>query len=421
MTTDMYGRWIPDPNVDMYTSKGSCSVPSWAQSPTPPSSSTPSLVSLIAKISYKQKGSVPSSKIKLWDKSNVDCDSTVQLENNGQTRTAFYAEIVKNVSDGESSGNDDSSEHGSSSVEDVTSSSSSEDGSEYESTREVVDSEANESLSESESSQVCVDKPSSDRCNKCVSLGDKFSELQSKYDDLQSKYHVTFIHNQGLIVDLLKCNEANMFYENHEKEFKTVIENLRKDKTELTKMVSRKQTDINYYINRLKIMQKELACVKCESEAIRLKLDSYSNSRYVLDHIIDIHKEKKDVMCIGYKKCPPPVRQNYDAMPDGENRTYYEQSVPLYIEEFATGLGYKIEVSSDSDVSADTDVSTAEQNQDPPVIIEDADSSDDESDDTDSAQSDAVIKEEDKPLENHILCDPPAKPAKTVLVESTST
>ncbi|XP_035835643.1 uncharacterized protein LOC118483937 isoform X2 [Helianthus annuus] len=121
-----------------------------------PSSSTPSLVSLIAKISYKQKGSVPSSKIKLWDKSNVDCDPTVQLENNGQTRTAFYAEIVKNVSDGESSGNDDSSEHGSSSVEDVTSSSSSEDGSEYESTREVVDSEANESLSESESSQVNV-------------------------------------------------------------------------------------------------------------------------------------------------------------------------------------------------------------------------------------------------------------------------
>ena len=77
------------------------------------------------------------------------------------------------------------------------------------------------------------------------------------------------------------------------------------------------------------------------------------------------------------------------------------------------------EVSSDSDVSADTFVS-AELNQDPPVIIEDADSSDDESDDTVPAKSDAEIKEEDIPLENHILCDPPAKPAKTVAIESSS-
>ncbi|XP_022032553.1 uncharacterized protein LOC110933649 [Helianthus annuus] len=160
MTTDMYGRWILDPNADMYTSKGSGSVPSRAQSPTPPSSSTPSLVSLIATISYKQKGSVPPSKINIWDKSTVDCDPTVQLENSGQTKTAFYAKIVKDASNGESSGNDDSSEHDGSSVEDVTSlvedgtsSSSSKDGSEYELTREAVDSEANESISESESSQ----------------------------------------------------------------------------------------------------------------------------------------------------------------------------------------------------------------------------------------------------------------------------
>ncbi|MFS7899108.1 hypothetical protein Hanom_Chr10g00903291 [Helianthus anomalus] len=64
-----------------------------------------------------------------------------------------------------------------------------------------------------------------------------------------------------------------MFYENHEKEFKSVIETLKKDKTELTKMVSRKQTDINLYISRLETMQKEMACVKTESDAIQLKLD----------------------------------------------------------------------------------------------------------------------------------------------------
>ncbi|KAJ0568671.1 putative transcription factor interactor and regulator CCHC(Zn) family [Helianthus annuus] len=304
------------------------------------------------------------------------------------------------------------------------------------------------------SSQVCVDEPTAINCDECdrlharcadlegnmselqakhdalqaslFDLQDKHSslsadwcDLQSKHEALQEKYDVTFIHNQKLTVDLSKCTEANMFYENHEKEFKSVIETLKKDKTELTKMVSRKQTDINLYISRLEIMQKEMACVKTESDAIQLKLDSYLSSSYVLDHIIDVQKEKRDVTCIGYKKCPPPVRHNYDAMPDEEDRVFFEPSVPLDVKEFAAGLGYQKEVSSDSDVSADTSVS-AEQNQDPPVVIEDADSSDDESDDTVPAKSDAVAKNEDIPLENHILCDPTVQPAKTVATESSS-
>ncbi|KAF5775108.1 hypothetical protein HanXRQr2_Chr13g0608341 [Helianthus annuus] len=278
----------------------------------------------------------------------------------------------------------------------------------------------------SSSSQVCVDEPTADNCVNCDSLHAKcadlegnmselqakhdalqaslfdlqdkhgslsaeWCELQSKHEALQEKYDVTFIHNQKLTVDLSKCTEANMFYETHEKEFKSVIETLKKDKTELTKMVSRKQTDINLYISRLENMQKEMACVKTESDAIQLKLDSYLSSSYVLDHIIDVQKEKRDVTCIGYKKCPPPVRHNYDAMPDEEDRVFFEPSVPLDVKEFAAGLGYQKEVSSDSDVSANTFVS-AEQNQDPPVVIEDVDSSDDESDDTISAKSDAVVK-----------------------------
>ncbi|XP_035833767.1 uncharacterized protein LOC110879611 isoform X1 [Helianthus annuus] len=308
---------------------------------------------------------------------------------------------------------------------------------------------------DSSSSQVCVDKPTAINCDNCdslhvkctdleanmselqgkhdalqaslfdlqdkhVSLNAKWCELQSKHEALQEKYDVTFIHNQKLTVDLSKCTEANMFYENHEKEFKSVIEKLKKDKTELTKMVSRKQTDINLYISRLEIMQKEMACVKTESEAIQLKLDSYLSSSYVLDHIIDVQKEKRDVTCIGYKKCPPPVRHNYDAMPDEEDRVFFEPSVPLDVKEFATGLGYKKEVSSDSYVLADTCVSSAELNQDPLVITEDADSFDDESDDAVPAKSDAVVKDENIPLENYILCDPPTKPAKTVAIESSS-
>ncbi|MFS8001900.1 hypothetical protein Hanom_Chr13g01195731 [Helianthus anomalus] len=141
---------------------------------------------------------------------------------------------------------------------------------------QVVDSDADRSTSESDSSQVRVDESKSyncDRCDSCVGLNVKLSDLQSKYDDLQSKFDVTFIQNQHLIVDLTKCTEANMFREIYEKEFKKIIETLKKDKTDLTKMVSKKQTEINLYMNRLELMQKEMACVKSESEAIRLKLD----------------------------------------------------------------------------------------------------------------------------------------------------
>ncbi|KAJ0586966.1 hypothetical protein HanIR_Chr04g0157781 [Helianthus annuus] len=63
-----------------------------------------------------------------------------------------------------------------------------------------------------------------------------------------------------------------MFHKNHEKDFKKVIDTLKEDNSELKKMVSRKQTAINNYINRLEETQKKLACVKCESEAIQLKL-----------------------------------------------------------------------------------------------------------------------------------------------------
>ncbi|KAJ0872193.1 putative transcription factor interactor and regulator CCHC(Zn) family [Helianthus annuus] len=396
------------------------------------------------------------------------CDWLIQLSGDAPDGTACFAEVVKDLnhaSGGESSANggessEDEDSSGYSRSSDEESSSSGDDHVDDTSSASVdadidvlleeaaagthrrsilVDQAAYSSSSLHSAFMANVDSSSSqanmselqgkhdalqaslfDLQDKHVSLNDKWCELQSKHEALQDKYDVTFIHNQKLTVDLSKCTEANMFYENHEKEFKSVIEKLKKDKTELTKMVSRKQTDINLYITRLEIMQKEMACVKTESEAIQLKLDSYLSSSYVLDHIIDVQKEKRDVTCIGYKKCPPPVRHNYDAMPDEEDRTFFEPSVPLDIKEFATGLGYKKKVSSDSDVSADTCVSSAEPNQDPPVIIEDADSSDDESDDTNATKSDAEIKEEDIPLENHILCDPPAKTAKTVAIESSS-
>ncbi|KAF5789308.1 hypothetical protein HanXRQr2_Chr09g0369661 [Helianthus annuus] len=472
----------PAPDGEKYRSTGLS--PSWAESPTRPRITAEMWASVTNQKQSEPKMTTdlydnpiqapvkpapttdlygnPLPPVALQHHCSTVEPSSLDPKNSSQTKTALYVEIVKDASNGESSGNDDSSEHDRSSDEDVstsiegdTTSSSSEDGSECESSREVINSDAERPTPESDSSQVCVDEPTAVDCDNCarlrvkcadleanmselqgkhdalqaslfdlqdkhVSLNAKWCELQSKHEALQEKYDVTFIHNQKLTVDLSKCTEANMFYENHEKEFKSVIENLKKDKTELTKMVSRKQTDINLYISRLEIMQKEMACVKTESEAIQLKLDSYLSSSYVLDHIIDVQKEKRDVTCIGYKKCPPPVRHNYDVMPDEEDRIFFEPSVPLDVKEFATGLGYKKEISSDSDISADTCVSSAELNQDPPVIIEDADSSDDESDDAIPAKCDAVVKDEDIPLENYILCDPPAQPAKTVAIESPS-
>ncbi|MFS7896944.1 putative transcription factor interactor and regulator CCHC(Zn) family [Helianthus anomalus] len=118
------------------------------------------------------------------------------------------------------------------------------------------------------------------------------------------------------------------------------IETLRKDVFELRKNVLRKQTTINNYINRLKETKKELACAKCEHDAIKLKLDSYSNSRYVLDHIIDVQKKKGDWKGIGYQACPPPVRHNNTKIPDDEDMPQFEPTIPLDLAEFIAGLGF---------------------------------------------------------------------------------
>ncbi|KAF5789301.1 hypothetical protein HanXRQr2_Chr09g0369581 [Helianthus annuus] len=173
--------------------------------------------------------------------------SSLDPRNCSQTKTALYAEIVKDASNGESSGNNDSSEHDSSpdedvstSIEDDTTSSSSEDGFECESSREVIDSDVERPTSESDSSQVCVDEPTTVNCDNCarlsvkcadldenmselqgkhdalqanlfdlqkkhVDLDAKWCDLQSKHEALQNKYDVTFIHNQKLTVDLSKC------------------------------------------------------------------------------------------------------------------------------------------------------------------------------------------------------------------------
>ncbi|MFS7937952.1 hypothetical protein Hanom_Chr05g00433851 [Helianthus anomalus] len=102
-------------------------------------------------------------------------------------------------------------------------------------------------MSKGESNQVSVDNSIYFKCVKC----NKCSELEGKLSELERKFNLTFIHNQKLIVDLSKCTKANKVLKQHEKEFKTIIETLIKELSELKEIVSRKQTAINNYINML--------------------------------------------------------------------------------------------------------------------------------------------------------------------------
>ncbi|KAJ0434470.1 putative transcription factor interactor and regulator CCHC(Zn) family [Helianthus annuus] len=338
--------------------------------------------------------------------------SPLDPKNSSQKKLALYAEIVKDASNGESSGNDDSSEHDRSSDEDVstsvegdTTSSSSENGSECESSREVINSDAEKPTPESDSSQVCDSKPDSIsavvECAKCL-----------EYAEKESLFDITHKHNQELIVDLAKASEANFFLTKNEKEFKETIKSLKHDVSELQKAVLRKQYANNNLIDTIEQQMVELATAKCECETIKQKLESYSNSRYVLDHIIDVQKKKKDEKFtgVGFKSCPPPMNHNYSKMPDHEEMPRFEPTVQLNLDEFAVGLGFKAGASSSGQSESEkVETSSFVKEQSPP-IIEDADSSDDESEENEKSQSNLVAPE--IPIENHILCDPPVKPSK---------
>ncbi|KAF5760903.1 hypothetical protein HanXRQr2_Chr16g0758891 [Helianthus annuus] len=187
----------------------------------------------------------------------------------------------------------------------------------------------------------------------------------------------------------------------NEKEFKSVIETLKKSVSEVNKVVYHKQVSINDYINIVEETKRELAIAKCEHDAIKQKLESYSNSRFVLDHIIDVQQLKGNVKGIGYKACPSPLRHNYTKMPDEEDMPRYEPSVPLDYEEVTTGLGFKPDNSSEGSFD-NKEKSSCASNQSPPTI-EDYDSSDDESDVSDQDESLDETKGVEISIENHIL------------------
>ncbi|MFS7961011.1 hypothetical protein Hanom_Chr08g00709771 [Helianthus anomalus] len=137
------------------------------------------------------------------------CEWSTQLGSGDQGGTACFAEVVKDLKytyGGESLEDEDSSGYGGSSYEE--SSSSCEDGMD-EVSRETIDADVEKFLGEAKavndrksisvdqaaysshhsafmanvggsSGQVCVDEPKSNRCDSCVKLGAKLSDLQSK-------------------------------------------------------------------------------------------------------------------------------------------------------------------------------------------------------------------------------------------------
>ncbi|MFS7927496.1 putative transcription factor interactor and regulator CCHC(Zn) family [Helianthus anomalus] len=195
---------------------------------------------------------------------DTECAMSVQLGSGDSSGTTCYARVthhIKHIQNGESS--EDEGSYGYSEASDEENSSSIEDGIE-EVSSETIDAYVEKLLSDADnmqsrrsilgekaavgsddgyyshhfafmanvggqSSQVCSDKPTSATCDKCVELGAKWSELEGKYD-------VTFIHNLKLIVDLSKSTEANTCLKKNEKEFRNVIETLRKDLYEVKKM-----------------------------------------------------------------------------------------------------------------------------------------------------------------------------------------
>ncbi|KAF5788787.1 putative transcription factor interactor and regulator CCHC(Zn) family [Helianthus annuus] len=250
------------------------------------------------------------------------------------------------------------------------------------------------------SSQVNSETPAPSVCKSCADLKLESEKLHS--------------HNQSLAIERSKCKEANMALVRNEKEFKCVIETLKKSVSEVNKVVYHKQVSINDYINIVEETKKELAIAKCEHDAIKQKLESYSHSRFVLDHIIDVQQLKGNKKGVGYEKCPPPLRHNYTQMPDEEDMPRYEPSVPLDYEDFSAGLGFKPDSSSStSSEQPETSTSTKQS----PPIIEDYESSDDESESDVSDQDKSLdkMKGVEIPLENHILCDPDTPAVQSVV------
>ncbi|KAJ0444188.1 putative transcription factor interactor and regulator CCHC(Zn) family [Helianthus annuus] len=146
------------------------------------------------------------------------CDWSVQFRDGNQGGgTACYAKIInhiKHVHKEEFAESDDSSGYSGSSDEEGSNAGdyNSEDGSFSCQTAFMANVSASTSQVKSETPSICSD---------CADMKLKCAELKRESETVHS-------HDQSLVVELSKCKEANMALVRNEKEFKSVIETLKK-------------------------------------------------------------------------------------------------------------------------------------------------------------------------------------------------
>jgi hypothetical protein len=248
-------------------------------------------------------------------------------------------------------------------------------------------------MAETSSSSEVPPKPSTNFCVPCI-------EYREKIEKITKQNHV--LHEE---IKSLRLKNEN--FKSTEKEFKEKVDALLYERQDLRAAIFQKQSVINLQANKLEKAQQELAMVKSSFEALDTKVSSYSETAYLLDHILDSQRYKPTTKGVGYHNVPAPVHHDLTVIPepsdspkssDSEKIIYEpkqdQTKAVVYPEQETRGLGSENLKSDISQESKPTPKPNGKDN----VIIEDWVS---------DGETDDVSKESfEIPLENHIACEP---------------
>ncbi|XP_035834096.1 uveal autoantigen with coiled-coil domains and ankyrin repeats-like [Helianthus annuus] len=140
---------------------------------------------------------------------------------------------------------------------------------------------------------------------------ERIKELSEKIEKDKSDVERFRKENEKLI------HENRQLSENHEKLKKTI-----KDSDERN---NKRKTDINQQLDEIANLKLQFQEAKIENERINLKLNSYSSTSFVLQHIVPkpIGKNKagedvySDGTGVGYHQVPPPMLNNFSKTKSG--------------------------------------------------------------------------------------------------------
>ena len=151
---------------------------------------------------------------------------------------------------------------------------------------------------------------------------------------LDHQGHITCLkeHNQNLVDDLTRCTEANRVLKSNENDFKHKIKALTKDLSEIKKLVVNKQDTIYAYLDTIDQTKRLLATTQCDFETLKKNLESYSNSSYIIDHIVKSQITKGSNHGVGYNACPPPIHNNFTKIPNEDKIIDFQVTTPLVVD-----------------------------------------------------------------------------------------